>query len=115
MSQLLPERRRSAGLGLWEPFNELEQVSGRMRRVLDQTLGGVGFDPSASRGWPRLVDLEEADDSNVIEAEPPGVKREDITIELVGNELEIRGDCKKRGRKGRCASRPVRWDASSIE
>jgi HSP20 family protein len=36
----------------------------------------------------------------VIEAELPGVKREDVNIELVGNELTINGDIKEQERKG---------------
>lgn len=101
MSQTLPERRRSSGLGLWEPFDELEQVTDRMRRMLEQTFGAFGFEPGQSpRGWSPLVDLEETDDSYVVEAELPGVTREDVKIELVGNELEIRGECKEREHKG---------------
>ena len=100
MSQMLPERRRSRGTGPWEPFSELEQLTERMRRMLDQTFGGFGFEQSPSRGWTPLVDLEETDDGYVVQAEVPGVKREDIAIELVGSELEIRGECKEREHEG---------------
>jgi len=47
-----------------------------------------------------MVNLEEQDDSYVIEAELPGIKREDVNIELVGNELAISGEVKERERKG---------------
>jgi HSP20 family protein len=101
MSQLLPERRSRRATEQWEPFGDLEQVSERMRRILEQTFGG--FAPSLlteQGGWSPLVDIEEEDDAYVIEAELPGVKENDLNIEMVGNELAISGEAKERERKG---------------
>jgi HSP20 family protein len=101
MSQLLPERRSRLAGEPWQPFSELEQVTERLRRMLDQSFGG--FAPSLlpeQGGWSPLVDIEEGDDAYVIEAELPGVKEKDVNIELVGNELAISGEIKERERKG---------------
>jgi HSP20 family protein len=46
------------------------------------------------------VDIEETDDAYVVEADLPGVKRQDVNIELVGNELTVTGEIKERERKG---------------
>jgi HSP20 family protein len=102
MSQTLPERRAPAAPERWEPQSEFEQVTERMRRILEQTFGGFGWTspPTEKAGWSPLVDLEETDDAYVVEAELPGVKREDVNVELVGNELTITGDVKERERKG---------------
>jgi HSP20 family protein len=101
MSQLLPERRSRLAPDRWEPLSELEQISDRMRRMLDQTFGGLSWaSATEAGGWSPLVDIEEADDGYVVEAELPGVQREDISIELVGNELSISGEVKERERKG---------------
>jgi HSP20 family protein len=97
----LPERRSRLAAEPGESFSELEQVSERLRRMLDQSFGD--FAPSLlpeQGGWSPLVDIEEADDVYVIEAELPGVKEEDVTIELVGNELAISGELKERERNG---------------
>jgi HSP20 family protein len=101
MSQLLPERRSGRASERWEPLSELEQVSERMRRFLDQTFGGdwSSFLREAD-GWSPFVDIEETDDAYVLEAEVPGVKREDVNIEVVGNELAITGELKERERAG---------------
>lgn len=103
MSQLVPERRSPAGTERWEPFAELEQVTDRMRRMLEQTFGGFGF-PSAlpvqTGGWSPLVDLEEEDDAYVLEAEVPGAKRENVNIEVVGNELAVSGEVREREHTG---------------
>jgi HSP20 family protein len=101
MSQLLPERRSRHATERWEPFGEFEQVSERMRRILEQTFGG--FVPSLLTehgGWSPLVDIEEEDAAYVVEAELPGVKENDLNIEIVGNELAISGEVKERERKG---------------
>jgi HSP20 family protein len=102
MSQTLPERRSTAQPERWEPLAEIDQVTDRMRRLLEQTFGGLGWaSPLTERaGWSPPVDLEETDDAYVVEAELPGVKREDLSIELVGNELSITGEVREQERSG---------------
>lgn len=90
MSQVLPERR--GGAQERSPFGELQ----RLRQMLDQTFGGFGLagvlgEPT---GWAPAVDIEEQENAYVVEAELPGVKPEDVNIELVGNELSITGEIK---------------------
>jgi HSP20 family protein len=97
MSQVLPERRSSTETERWSPLSELEQMSERMRRMLDQTFGGLVAEPS---GWSPPVDIEEQDDAYVVEADLPGVRREDVDIELVGNQLAISGEIKEKERTG---------------
>ncbi|TMJ96535.1 MAG: Hsp20/alpha crystallin family protein [Actinobacteria bacterium] len=101
MSHLLPERGSRLATERWEPLSEFEQMTERMRRMLEQTFGGLGVpSPAEAGGWSPLVDVEETDDAFVVEAELPGVKRENVNIELVGNELAITGEVKQRERKG---------------
>jgi HSP20 family protein len=96
MSQLLPERSRAGSEGV-SPLSELGQLNERMRRMLEQTFGGMLDEPA---GWIPAVDIEEQEDTYVVEAELPGVKREDVNIEVSGNELTISGDVKVREREG---------------
>jgi HSP20 family protein len=96
LSQLLPERSRT-GSENWGPLSELGQLNERMRRMLDQTFGGIFDEPA---GWIPAVDIEELEDAYVVEAEVPGVNREDVNIEVSGNELTISGESKERAREG---------------
>ncbi len=110
MPELLPERRRGGAperwgglLERWEPFQEFEQIAERMRRMLDETFAGLGRWPSLpgeTAGWAPPVDIEEHDDAYLLEAELPGVKRDDIEIELIGNELQIGGELQEKERTG---------------
>jgi HSP20 family protein len=124
-------QRRATTPERWEPVGDLEQMTQRMRQMLEQTFGGFGFPSpllSEASGWSPLVDIEEQDDAYVLEAEVPGVKREDVDIEVVGNELMITGEIKERERKGAVRRRtrrtgrfayrvrlPDQVDASKIE
>src|SRR5438034_1612750 len=95
----LPERRGGSMLSRWDPFRELDDFRERMSRMLEQTLGGL---PELGRegGWSPLIDVEETNDAYLFEADLPGVRREDIQIDVDGNELKISGELRERERGG---------------
>jgi HSP20 family protein len=102
MSQMTPERRTSEARD-WEQPRDLDQIPERIRRMLDQTFGRLGWSvplPAEALAWIPAVDIEEQDDAFVVEAELPGVRREDVNIEVVGNELTVSGEIKERERVG---------------
>jgi HSP20 family protein len=131
MSQTLPERRSATEPQRWEPLSELEQMTQRMRRMLDQTFGELGWSSpllTEGAGWSPFVDIEEQDDVYELDVELPGVKRDDVNIEVIGNELSITGEIKEKERKGAIRRRtrrtgrfeyrvrlPDQVDASKIE
>jgi HSP20 family protein len=100
---LLPQQRLSPQ---FDPLRELEDFRERMRGMLERTFTGL---PEAITAWSPLADVEETDDAYVLEIELPGVRREDVTVELQGNELVVSGEIKERERKGvlRRQSRPT--------
>ena len=95
---LLPARREERGVERWDPFSELEDVRRQMDRVFDDFMSRGGL--VRGQAWSPLVDLEESDDAWIVEAEVPGAKREDITVELQGDELAVHGEIKERERVG---------------
>src|SRR5215471_19322808 len=97
MSSLVPWRRRESPLSRWDPFRELEEMHERMGRLLESSFGAPG---GSMLGWSPLVDVEETEDAWVIEAELPGVRQEDINLELREGDLVISGEIKERERKG---------------
>jgi HSP20 family protein len=98
MSQALQERRTKDTSERAQPLSDVE----RLRRMLDQTFGSFGLPALATEsvGWAPPVDIEEQDNAFVIEAELPGVQKDDVNIELVANELMITGEIKEREREG---------------
>jgi HSP20 family protein len=106
MSQVLPERSARAP-DRFQPRGDLDPLE-RVRSLLDQTLGGeIASLLTEVHAFTPPVDIEETDDAYVIEADLPGVKREDIDIELAGNELLVTGEIKQREGKFRRRTRRV--------
>jgi HSP20 family protein len=93
-------RRSASRTERWEPLRDIDEVADRMRRMLDETFGGWPSQLAEAAAWSPAVDIEETDDAYVVEAELPGVRREDVDIEMVGSELTITGEMRERERKG---------------
>ncbi len=90
--------RRTNEVRTWDPFRELDDLHSRFSSLLESTLGD--FPRSSLGAWSPLVDIEETDDAWLVEAELPGVKLEDISVEVSDSELVISGELKERERKG---------------
>jgi HSP20 family protein len=94
----LPVRRRDAApqpIRRWDPDRELEGLQEQLVQLMQRTSdddGGAPFIP--------LVDIEETEDAWIVEAEVPGVKPEDVQVEVRGSELAISGEIKEREREG---------------
>jgi HSP20 family protein len=82
----------------WEPFRELEQLHEQMGRLMETVWSPVGGGNGGT--WMPLADIEETDDSWIVEAELPSVDRDDIDVELLDDELVIKGEIKEKERKG---------------
>jgi HSP20 family protein len=92
-AQTQPRDTAPRQLQRWDPLRELADLHDRLDRLVEP--GGAG--PTA---WTPPIDIIEADDAWIVEAELPGVDRKDIAIELRDNELSISGEIKERERKG---------------
>jgi HSP20 family protein len=79
---------------------ELEELRDRLDRVMESIWQPAGGALESGLGWSPAVDVEEADDAWIVEAELPGIKEKDITLELHGTELSISGDIEERKRRG---------------
>ena len=51
-------------------------------------------------GFVPLADVEESDDAYLVEVELPGIKREDVSVEVAGRRLSVSGERKERQRVG---------------
>lgn len=90
-----------------EPLGQLRMLSPRVSRLLDELLSDwPGFAAAAEEGAAAalaetpLGDLEELDDAWLIAMELPGVRKEDVDIQLTANRLVVRAERKEAERKG---------------
>jgi HSP20 family protein len=108
----LPVRREQAEpqpvLETWDPFREMERMM--------ESVGGwwpwTSLSPLRPQRFERFapgVDIEETDDAYVVELDVPGVRKDDLRVEVSGRRVLISGERKDRERKGvfRQRTRPV--------
>lgn len=78
----------------WNPFQDLVSLQERMNRLFEQTL-------DRSRGerevmvagtWAPAVDIYETPESIVLQAELPGLGKDDIDIQVRDNILTLKGE-----------------------
>ncbi len=80
----------------FEPFKEFETLSDRMLRIFDDF---PTFPFSLNEGFSPRIDISEEGDRILIDAEIPGVKKDDLKITLQDNILTIQGEKKKEEKK----------------
>jgi HSP20 family protein len=85
----LPAVRSVSSPQRWDPFGEFEDLHRQLGRWLDSVAASVG-------DGGRAAEVRETDEAYLVEVELPGVRRGDITVELAGRELAIKGEWKER-------------------
>ena len=69
----------------WDPFAELSELRTRFDRMFDQ------FD-GRERKWTPAVDVVRDDGNLVVHAELPGIKPEEVKIEVEDDILTVSGE-----------------------
>ncbi len=82
-----------AELTIWRPFQDLKKEMDR----LWQEFFGKSYLPERWEvvEWAPAVDVSETEDEVIVKADLPGVKPEEIEINLVDNVLTIKGEKKR--------------------
>ena len=84
----------------WRPFRELENIQGEMNSLFENF-----FTPRRRETevlpyrWKPVCSLKEDDESYTLEAEIPGLKKEDIKISLKNDVLTVSGERKEEKEK----------------
>lgn len=76
-------------LKVWEPFRSFKPLYGDMERWFDDAPRSP-----EERTWHPNVDVYETEKSYVLKADVPGIKKEDIKIDVNGDTLTFRGEKK---------------------
>lgn len=77
----------------YEPWGLLNQLHGEIDRLFDARVPKYGDDRDqlAASDWVPAVDIREEQDRYVIHADVPGVKPEDIEVNMENGVLSIKG------------------------
>jgi HSP20 family protein len=77
----------------WDPMRGYDSL-GDVNRLFDAFFGAHEGANGPSRRWVPAMDLVEAGDSLVLKADLPGLRREDVSIEVKDGVLTISGERK---------------------
>jgi HSP20 family protein len=91
----MPAMQQRTTTARWDPFRELQQFFSE----LQGSEGGTG-EGGRPESFIPIADVEERDDSYVIELDLPGVKKDDIDISMAGRRLVVTGQRKEKERVG---------------
>ncbi len=80
----------------WNPWGEMSDLQRRINRMFDDSIYRSGDEEQnlAVSNWNPVVDIYEKGDWIVVQAELPGVAKEDITIDVKDRVLTLRGERK---------------------
>jgi HSP20 family protein len=80
----------------WEPFGGVATLQDRVNRIFEDAFPGYGKaeEDLSLCAWRPMVDIYETRDGLVVKAELPGVKKEDVSVEVKDNVLTLKGERK---------------------
>jgi HSP20 family protein len=81
----------------WDPFHNVATLQDRINRLFEDSFPqaqGVEDDMTVC-AWRPKVDIFEADSGVVIKVDLPGVRKEDVSVEVKDNLLTLRGERKE--------------------
>ena len=79
----------------WQPFEGLTRLHSRIDDLFDESLArGRGNPGYGSAVWSPPVDVLESKDSYLLRAELPGMKKEDVQLEVNNGTLTLTGERK---------------------
>lgn len=77
----------------WDPFRDLAELQDRINRIFeDRVTRGREGEPISAHTWAPPVDIYEDEKQLIVRAELPGLKREDIEIQVTAESLVISGE-----------------------
>ena len=79
-----------------KPFGSMLDMYDRINKLFEEDLMGQDKDAQlSSRAWNPAADIYETKDDFVFKVELPGISKEDIKVELTGDNLSIKGERKE--------------------
>ncbi len=78
----------------WDPFRNVAALQDRINRIFDESFSRTADvdDDISMSAWKPSVDIYETDEAIILKAELPGIKKEDVSVEVKDNVLTLRGE-----------------------
>jgi HSP20 family protein len=89
------DRPVAAPIGEWDPWSEFSQLNGALDRIFTGLSGTVPRPAEGVTTFTPRIDLYETAEELVVNAYLPGIRREDLHLEVLGDTLRIAGETKR--------------------
>ncbi|MCW2950349.1 MAG: Hsp20/alpha crystallin family protein [Thermoleophilia bacterium] len=76
----------------WDPTRDLSLLQGDVNRLFERFFGGSTGESSSQQRWTPAMDVAEEGDEFVLRADLPGLKQDDVSIEVQERTLRISGE-----------------------
>ncbi len=75
----------------WDPFRNVAALQDRINRIFDESFSRTADvdDDISMSAWKPSVDIYETDEAIILKAELPGIKKEDVSVEIKDNILRV--------------------------
>lgn len=100
--------------GQTDVTTEFDRLTQQLSRLFDHDWVALPAAPAGERFTP-MVDLEETEQEFVLDVDLPGVRKEDVNIEVDGRRLVISGERVQTQRKGRLRRQTRAWGSFAFE
>jgi HSP20 family protein len=109
---MLPARRIGHSPTVIDPTREFEDIYDRMGQLMNVAFGDIGLTTLAGIPWAPLADVSENDNAYLVHVELPGVRKDQIDVQMQDRELVISGEIKEteNGRRHRSTRRTGRFE-----
>ncbi len=76
----------------YDPFRDLRSLQDEMNRLFSSSVPRLSNQEEMSTGWSPSVDIYESENQIVLEAELPGMKRDDFELSIENSVITLRGE-----------------------
>ncbi len=78
----------------WDPFRDVAALQDRINRLFNESFGQTRDldDDMRACAWRPAVDIYEVENEIVLKAELPGIRKEDVAVEVKDNVLTLKGE-----------------------
>ncbi|OIO04983.1 MAG: hypothetical protein AUJ49_01995 [Desulfovibrionaceae bacterium CG1_02_65_16] len=78
-------------MGKWDSWRDMDEFRQQMERLFDEARNMCG-EPSAGYVWAPRADVLETPQAIIAQVELPGVRPEQVVVEIVDGDLVVRGE-----------------------
>ncbi len=109
---MLPARRSGQTLTVVDPSREFEDIYERMGQLMNIAFGDLGMARRTDVPWSPLADVSETDDAYLVHIELPGIRKDQIDVQMQDRQLVVSGEIKEteNGRRHRSSRRTGRFE-----